>query len=231
MEFAKSLAKTAARSAVSNLTGRAIGKVMGRRKGYSKADKALARRVSKLERGFNRELKTFDATRTTSPTTTGGVQNLNVMGQGDTSLQRDGLQIKPKHLTWKIRIKNNASASTGTFVRMILFTDREGQGSYATATDLLESDDIDAWPEHNTRPRFKIHKSIVYRVEPATSSPHAIYDKGIIKFPKNYKMWYNGSAAAEASVGKNALYVYLVSDQATNSPAIEFNSRLRFVDN
>lgn len=186
----------------------------------------LNRRLSRLERGYNKELKTLDTGTFASPTTTGQIIALTETAQGDTSLTREGLQIRPRNLQYKLYCAKNTSA-TLTLCRIIILLDKENTGTYPTATDFLETDATLSYTEHDTRPRYKIYKD--FAVKLTTNNP-TWFKKGIIKFPKNHKIWYSGTTAAEASNGKNAMFMYCVSNEATNYPTVNYNFRLRFTE-
>lgn len=187
----------------------------------------LNRRITRLERGGYQELKTHDKSSEGTRGTTGTIIPLSEVAQGDTSLTREGLQIRPRFLVYKIFANGNSSGPTNQ-VRLIIFTDKGNQGTYPTAAQLLEADSMTSWAEHDTRPRFKIHRDMIISVPYGTNN--ATFRKGIIKFNKNKKIWYTGTTAAEASNGKNALFAYIISNDNTNQPTCSLYTRLRFVD-
>ncbi len=188
----------------------------------------LSKRITRLEKGYGKELKTHDTANSAAVDTTGTFATLSGIAQGDTSLTREGLQVRPRHLEWKIQATVHASASQSIW-RCIIFVDRENQGVAPTAAQLLEADTIIAFPEHDTRPRFKILRDLIGTLF-NDGGREIIFRKGIIRFGKRFKIWFSGTTGAEGSLGKNTLWAYFVSSEATNAPTVALQSRLRFVD-
>ncbi len=187
----------------------------------------LYQKVSRIERGFLKELKTFDTNTDSTRANTGNIFNLSNMAQGDTSITREGLQCQPRSLAFKLWVVAHASA-TATQFRMIIFKDKEQHGVVPTVAQLLEADDHDSFPEHSSRPRFKIYRDIQILVDNTGHKQDFI--KGFIKFGKKAKIWYEGTNASQVSMGKNTLYVYTISSEATNVPNYTLDTRLRFVN-
>lgn len=172
------------------------------------------------------EYKTHDVANAASRTGTGSIIPLSQIVQGESSLTRNGLQICPSHIEFKL--VTVADTTLSQFVRVIFFVDKQNHGTYPTISELLESDSVFAFPEHNTKPRFKILKDKVYNIS-VVGRPNT-FAKGVIKFPKNFKIWYNGSSASEASNGLNALFAYIVSNDSINPPSGHLYTRLRYKD-
>lgn len=186
--------------------------------------RTLQRKVRQLDKQV--EINTHDAGDTGTQGTTGAIYPLSQIAQGDASVEREGLQISPVHLQYKIAALANTTLSQ--YIRFIFFVDTQNHGVYPTVADLLESDSSFSWPEHNTRPRFQILRDICIPLS-VTSKP-TVFKKGIIKFKSGFKIWYNGGTAAEVSNGKNSLFCYVVSSDNVNQPTSNFYTRLRFKD-
>lgn len=184
-----------------------------------------ARKIKRIQRGSLHELKTHDAVVTTAPGTTGVITLLSGIGQGDTSLSREGLVIAPKNLQYRFRFVQHASA-TSTFIRVIIFTDTEQHGVIPGLLDLLEVDDDMSFIEHDTRPRFRILRDMNFVL--GDTNVKEIFVKGYIKL--RGKMNFGGTAATITSMGKNALFMYIVSSEASNVPARVTSFRLRYTD-
>ncbi len=208
-------------------TARRLG-YMDNRRQYRKKIKLPIRNAAKIRRlQGSVEKNTNDTINSTSPTTTGVFTRISAIAQGDTSLTRTGLKIQPLSLFYKLFLTMHASA-TNTTVRVIIFTDREQQGTDPTAAQLLEADSTSAFTEHDTRPRFKIHRDMVI-VMGANGPNTNVFLKGFIKFGAKSKIFYSGTSAAESSLGKNNLYAYILGSEATNVPLMNLSFRLRFV--
>ncbi len=184
-------------------------------------------RIKRLESGGGKELKTHDTEDLGTIGTTADIQCLTQTVQGNTSLSREGLEIRPKYLRWKLFTTLHASA-TFTLCRLIIFADTENTGVYPTVGQILEAASVIAWKEHDTRPRFKFYKDITYYLDDVKKKTALI--TGTIKFGKKAKIWYKGVTAEEISNGKNAIFILMISDDNTNQPGMNFISRLRFTE-
>ncbi len=203
--------------------------IFGSRRGYAskKSVSGLYKKMNRIERGFDKELKTFDTNTDTTRNTTANIFNLSNMAQGDTSITREGLQIQPRSLAFKLWVTPHASA-TASQLRLIIFKDREQHGTVPTVEEILEAEDHDSFPEHDTRPRFKFYRDIQVLID--NISHKQDYITGFIKFGKKAKIWYLGTNAQQVAMGKNTLYVLTISNEATNVPSYTLNTRLRYVD-
>ncbi len=184
-----------------------------------------SQKIRNIQRGALHELKTHDVAETGTISTSGEIILLSGMGQGDTSLTRDGLQIMPRNLQFKIRLVMNSSA-TASQVRFMIFKDKENQGVLPTIAALLEADTTMDFTEHDTRPRFQILRDINFNL--SINSDRILFMKGFIKLKG--KMWFSGTAGTQTSIGKNSLYLYIVSNEATNTPTHTCRFRMRFND-
>ncbi len=181
--------------------------------------------IRRIKGGLLHELKTHDTSTATAVSSTGAIKLLTAIAQGDTSLTRDGLEIRPKNLQVRVRLIMSASARASQ-VRIIIFKDTEQHGLVPTIAQLLEADDAMVFTEHDTRPRFQILRDKMYVM--SLTGEQIVFDKFFIKL--RGKINFSGTSASSTSMGKNTLYMYIVSNEATNTviPAIFF--RLRFTD-
>lgn len=190
--------------------------------------KILEKKVRRIEQGFDKELKTFDNSATGSIGTAGAITCISDMAQGDTSITREGLQIQPRHLQYRLVNTIDDASTTSVVSRIIIFMDTEQHGTIPTVAQLLESDDVNSFIEHDSRPRFRVLRDITISL--SRNGNNQRYITGIIKFGKNFRIDYQGTGTGDASMGKNNLYVYRVSSDNTNTPTLSFYSRMRFVD-
>lgn len=187
----------------------------------------INKRLRRLERGSG-EVKTHDVDGQFTANTTGQIIPISMIAQGDTSITREGLQIKPLSLEVKVLTTSDASSTVATTHRLIVFKDKEMHGTHPTVANILESDGLLALPEHDTRPRFKFYRDVIISAEKAAQD--SIYYKTYIKFKNKTRIYYSGTTAAEASSGKNQLYLYFLTNQATNTPDSYYQIRLRYRD-
>lgn len=197
-----------------------------RRKGIPR----IMKRLNRLERGYGKELKTHDISYSATVTNSAVIGMLTNIAQGDTSITREGLKIDPKYLSIKAFFNTDASATVTSFVRLIIFQDREQHGTVPAVTELLESSDYASFYEHDTKPRFKIllDKVVSPALVAAGRDRTAIYKS--IKFGKYAKIHYSGTTNLQASQGKNNIYYCTISSSTANHPYLTLRTRFRFTD-
>lgn len=203
-----------------------------RRKRYKarvQTNKRLQTRIRRLETGRYKELKTYDDTPFNGYVgTTSSFAALSDMAQGDTSLTREGLQIQPRNLQYKIRCICNPS-STSNALRVIIFKDRMNNGSVPTVSDLLEAEDTYSFIKHENKPRFKIYRDMYIPLAPTGELVQPMI-KGMIKFSKKTRIYYLGTGSTYANLGRNNIYAMIVADDNTNQVQVVMKTRLRFVE-
>lgn len=194
------------------------------RSGISLAAKAFAL-AKYLKSIVNVERKFFDVAQTNQAIgTTAVIYPLTQIAQGDAYNNREGNSVKAKSLFYRQTTVLNTSAEQ-TFVRVVIFKDMEQNGTSPTAAQLLESSGNYISPlNHVNGTRFKILRDHIVNV---TKTLNAKQYETYIRLSNHIK--FSDSASTDTKEGN--IYLLLLSDQATNTPTIDFNSRLRYVDN
>lgn len=186
--------------------------------------------VQRLSRLVNVEVKKFDAVVAsgTAVNSTGSAYPLHEIAQGDTDQTRDGNSIKPLSNLLSIQLANNATA-VNTRLRVLLVKDLQQIADTTPAvSDVLDgsvASFVDAPLNNLAVGRFKILKDRTFTL--TTVSAPVINFKWYTKLYGHIR--YNGTASTD--VQKGGLYLLFVSDQATNTPTMGFNTRLSFTDN
>lgn len=181
--------------------------------------------VRGLQKMWNTEVKFFDVNQVNqSIGTTGAVYSLSQIPGGDAYNQRDGNSCRLKSQLFRLSAVLNSSADQ-TFVRFILFKDNEARNASPAAADLLETGNDYLSPlNHVNGKRFTVIRDKVLNLRKDMNSA---VSKEYIKCSHHLKF----SSATSTDVREGAMYVLLISDQVTNTPTVDFNNRLRFIDN
>lgn len=196
----------------------------------------LRRDVEKIKRGqLAKEFKLFDSgVDNATATTTGVIQPITLMAQGDTSITREGLEIRLQSISMNCRFTANDSATNGgNQLRVILFMDTECNGDTPDTSDLLDGDRLTAHKEwYENKGRFKILWDKVFVMNQALASAKTCimkryYKKFGVMAPKIH---FLGGGATTADLGKNHLFIYYLGDEATYGPNVKIESRIRFTD-
>ncbi len=175
---------------------------------------------------INTEYKFFDIENNANPTTTGSLQYLNLVDQGDTSITRDGATARMKSLAMKWRAVQHASA-TNTFLRVLLFIETQPSGVTAGIADILQSVSTLSPREMLTRGNFIILKD--WHVSLDSTADTSAYKEFYREI--DLKTLWDGTGAGIADLERGAIGVVFLSNEATNAPGVDFFSRVRFVDN
>ncbi len=197
------------------------------------SDAAKALKIAQsMKRIINVEIKNFDVSQSsTAITVTPVIVQLTNIAQGDTTSTRDGAQLRTVSLSFNYTLVQNASASISS-VRLMLVHDRQTNQAIYAIGDLL---DVVTIPSIFVSPRnldnlkrFHVLYDVHHLLQ--ENSNNAGFNRKK-HFKKNMIVRYDASTPSIADLTYNSLSLVLVGSEATNTPAITFITRLRFVDN
>ena len=92
-----------------------------------KANRAL-NIANKVYRFVNTEVKYFDTITTSNVPSTGTINGLTIVPQGDTAQTRDGQSIKPLNLVIRSYLNKNTGSTVTDLVRVIIFRGKQENG-------------------------------------------------------------------------------------------------------
>lgn len=184
----------------------------------------LQRQVNFIKGLVNSELYTADTTANINPSSTGSIIPLNEIAQGDDVGNRTGNSILAKSLLIRIIAAMNATAIT-TFVRIIVFQDTSSLGTLPTVGDVLQTVSTTAPLDVDHFGRYVILRDKLLSMD--DSSRQTFNLKWFLRLNTHIK--FTGTTASDYY--KNSLFMLILSDQATNTPSLEYNVRLRYHDN
>lgn len=206
---------------------RGIRRRRGRMGIYRAAGSQLWKDVKFLKSVINAEKKYFDTSTSGTTSSTGSVTWLSNVAQGTAGNQRTGNGFKAvaSYMQFEGII---AAAATTTFLRYILFIDKETRGTTPLVTEVLAtSSQLAPLNMSNTR-RFKILDDhlVAFDINGKQTWKRDKY----INLSDHMKFDTSGGVAI-SNAEEGHLFLLLISDQATNVPAYAFYHRLRFYDN
>lgn len=175
---------------------------------------------------LNVEYKTFDliVTGQTLPQTA-FVQHISNITQGDTDFSRDGSSVLRKSLYFKGRLTINASATTSNCRVLIVMSTISTAPTGSTIFDTTSGGN-ETFSFRNTNGTKQMQvlfdKQYILSTVKDPVIPIAFYSK-----QSKHIQWDSNST--NPKIGH--VYVVLVSDEATNYPTIDFESRIRYLDN
>lgn len=195
-------------------------------KRFAKKGYRLARTVYRLKSLINTEFKSKDITISATPTTTETFTLLNGLTKGDDIENREGRQVRFKSINTYLDFSLNPVVNN-TRVRWCLLLDKQPNTAAIDSSTGVFSNDIAGIINLTFRRRFWFIASGVIKL----NADYPNQDRKRYK-RVNFKTIYNNADNGTiADITTNALYLYLVSDQATNSPSVTGLIRVRFLDN
>lgn len=202
------------------------------RTGYGAMDlvktaKAAYSGVKYLRSLVNVEKHALFLNASTTPDTNGTVICLNTLSQGDGEANRTGDSILSKMIHVNMKISINAAASNST-VRVILFWYRQPAGATATVTLPLQAASNQSCYNHDTAKLYSVIYDKQYNL-----SISGQQERSLMITRKFYQVHttYNGNAGTSADIETNALWMLLISDEATDTPTCLWRSEFMFIDN
>ncbi len=198
---------------------------------YSDAKKALfiAKHLKSIINVEFKHLTNFQ-TNLSVPDAAGTIVQLTNVVQGDTSVTRDGSNIKIISIGLDYHVIQHATA-VSTVVRIMVIHDRQtNQALYTTGDLLADATTIDSISSprnlDNTR-RFQV----LYDKKHLFSDSGSTVARGKFYKKLQYKLRYDANAGTIADLTQSSLSLLVISNEPTNVPLFHGAIRLRYVDN
>lgn len=205
--------------------------------GPSIASIASAAATIVAKRYLNTEQKFKDRNATSNPDSVNGqLVALNLLAQGTSNEERVGSSVRNTSCFVQGRVNIHASASSTT-VRLALVHDSQANGttpvysSAAGGNGIYENASVDSWRDLGNNRRYRVLASS--RVTVDTDDPERRF-KMMVKMPyqKGKVSFYPGvTTGTITAISTGSLHLVMFSDEATNTPAITWRSRVRYIDN
>ncbi len=194
----------------------------------SDATKALA--MARQLRGLiNVEYHSLSTVFTADPNTSGSVQNLTAIAQGDTVNARQGEKLRVKHIEVGGIITLHASA-TNSQVRMMIIRDNNGSTTapsisslFANATTFFTNRLKLGTPQTNSRFTVLWDRYIIM------DAGHGLTQKFHWSSGLDHHVFFTGTSATDE--GKGHMYLFIASNEATNDPVVAANATIKWIDN
>jgi hypothetical protein len=196
-------------------------------KPFTPAQKALLGNLMDNKIRKYAEHKSFDTGFASSVDTTGVLQKLSTIPQGDTDSTRDGDQAEVYSVDVIASFANASSTDLSNLCRLIIFRWQQDDSSAAPAavTDILQTASVySPLNRDNERAKkFVILKDHLF----STSLNGPSVDTLVSKSGNRFKLAFQGSA----NTGNNMVYAMMVSDSgAIPHPTLNYQVRVYFTD-
>lgn len=198
--------------------------------GYGRDLGTVARTVAQMAGLINSEVKFIDQTLSSAITNTGSTANelITQIGEGDDINQRNGRFILAKSLQWKMSFAVNPSATGASIIGYALIMDKKPSIALSGTpwTDVFVQADPNSLIAKGTNSdRWVILRRGIIDLSLQNASKHL---KGFLSL-KGIHIKYNG--ASSTNLETNAIYLLLISNQATNTPTVTGSIRFEYHDN
>lgn len=200
-------------------------------KSRASAGRRALRKVNAVEKRLNSDPKWITTVLDATPDSTGTSVSLFPISQGTDESERIGDRILVKSILIKGIALQNASASAGTQVRMVLVQDMHGNTTAPTIVEVFGS--VANMQQNLPRlfgsqevSRFKVlmDKMIIFQAAGNNRSIQKINYFKRFKTPLN--VGYTGTGATDE--GHNHVYLLVGCNEATNVPAFVWRSVCKF---
>lgn len=195
--------------------------------GYVKTAAWAAKQIWKLKGLVNSEMLKKDTAFTPTALSTGAVEHITAVAQGDSDSTRTGNSIFVRSWNFSGSIIKNTSGANTQFVRISVVMDTQQQSDTTpTYTDIYESASPYAHLNSNTVGRYKVIFSHIYSVNSSDHTAVAVK----INIPMRHHVRYNGSASTD--IQRGGLYLCSSTDEpGANMPTWQGEHRLSYHDN
>lgn len=187
---------------------------------------AMWRALNWVYAAINPELKYIDSgVVTVSASSTPTVTGISLIAQGDDVTNREGRSILARSLFLRLSMTKHASA-TITMVRVVIVIDMRNAGASFASTDLLVSNDVNSQLNVNAGGRFRVLIDKVLSLDTDDVVQHREIFRNL-----GFHIRYSGTAGDVTTAWQNAMFIMIFSNEATNTPQVTYNTRIRFIDN
>lgn len=147
------------------------------------------------------------------------------MAQGDTSSQRTGNSILMRNVFLRL-VFTQSSAATSTIYRVMLIKDTQQVGDQSPAApDILESLNPLSPLNTSTVGRFKVMKNWFFTTDDTKTQTR------VLNLYKNFRFHTKFNGTANTDIQKNGLYLFMITDQPTNVPRVDYTWKVGYHDN
>lgn len=169
---------------------------------------------------------------TNSFTTPGPTFLLNGLVPDSTASGRIGRKVVLKSLYVRYSVNMAATSTLGAPIRIIVFYDKQANGSAPAVTDVLLADSFFSANNLSNRDRFVVLADEV--TEPIGVATGVYTASGVIYKKLNLETMFNtGTAGTIADITTGSVYIMAAQAGAigTAAPLWSFRSRIRYTDN
>lgn len=198
------------------------------------------RRISEDDDGG--ELKYFDQDVSIADVNAGGaipLSTLNAIAQGVGESQRIGRRVVIKKIIWRwsLRLLQNSTAGNAySIVRLMLYLDKQANGAVATATDILEDNDVYAFNKLSSKDRYTILFDKLVTLSPQGGALETVtvtvplIKAGILSRTCEIPIEFSSTTGAITEIKSNNLGCLIVGLNSSSTVELDGRVRLRYTE-
>ncbi len=195
-----------------------------------KSTRKIAKKALRLAKAYEPEIQVLDTVIRSAAAVTDlwSVNRVSCPAQGDNDQQRDGNEIKNVSVEVYGDLKANSS-STQSKVRIVAILDKQNNGIAPIVLDVFELNEINSFPSSlsDNAHRFKFLFDKTYTLAFGTETTIRQFH---LKAKVSSKQMFAGTTNADASCGKNSIWVLIIGNEVTNDPTANLDCRYHYRD-
>lgn len=205
--------------------GKQPGKLESIAKNYVGPMGTIAKTVYGMVKLLNVEKKFMDASGTPTVSSSGTVIAVSLNAQGTTDQTRIGNSILFQDFTLRFECYMS-NAATRSNLRILVICDKELDGALPTVANILQAVSVISPINKDFSKRFVLLKEKKYSL--SITGNQTAQGKVYMKLP--FHAFYDGATGAIGDAKENQILLLFISDEATNTPSINYYSRINFTD-
>lgn len=195
-----------------------------RRNTLSKASRLVMTKIAKKVVQNEAELKHNTGSQVNfSIPTTGQIGILSNPAQGDTQVDRTGIEINALYMNIKYHVLWDTAGTGGAMTVWLIKDMQQAADTTPVIADVLETTFFSGLPNWNNRKRFKILSKKSFYQDTSKAEVMTEFTQKL-----NFKVTFNGPLNTD--IQKNGIYFIAVSNEAVNVPSLRITKRLVYTD-
>lgn len=189
----------------------------------------IAKTVGGIMQMINPEKKFVDNNTAVTYVSSAGtaLATYTMMPQGLGDQARNGNIVKGHSIYGRYQVVMNSTANQETTIRLLWVLDKECNGSVPPLSDILDTVDIVSGLNLDNSKRYAILKDKLITLNSGGRQSM----NGKFYFPTDFHVHYDGATAAITDAKENQVFLYAVSNKATDTPYVLHFGRFKYYDN
>jgi hypothetical protein len=151
---------------------------------------------------------------------------MNGIATGTNDSDRVGKSLKITSAMIRAVVTLDPTTPTNTFCRFMVVLDKQSNSTTPTMTDILDTISVHSFRNTEKGKRFTVLTDRRFSI--TTEKPQYVFNS---YHKLNTHVEYDGTGSTEASISTNSLWFIFFSELASNAPVMNYQTRVRYIDN